>query len=134
MNLDIAWHNLSPSPAVEEDIRKRFDKLCTLCDDITSARISLDQPHHPNSRPHAYSVMLELRVPSTTLVVDHAATDEQRKHLHQLIHHTFDAARRQVQDYRRVRQGKIKRHSEPQPPPLNEPGDTDVSVDQENSY
>lgn len=130
MNLDIAWHNIPRSQAVEDDIQKRFEKLCTVCDDVTSARISLDQPHHPQKRPHAYSVVLELHVPNTTIVVDHAATDDQRENLHQLIHHTFNAARRQVQDYRRVRQGKVKRHSVPQPPQIDEPEDIPEDFDQ----
>ena len=130
MNLDIAWHNIPPSPAVEEDVRNRFEKLCRLCNDVTSARISLDQPHHPKKKPHAYSVMLELHVPNTTIVVDHAASDNERENLHQLIHHTFDAARRQVQDYRRVRQGKVKRHSRPGAPAADDFGDELKDTDQ----
>ena len=119
MDLDIAWHNMPPSDAVEADVRKRFAKLCTICTDVTSARISLDQPHHPQAKPHAYSVMLEIHVPNTTIVVDNSAGEELHRDLHQLIHHSFDAARRQVQDYRRIRQGKVKRHSAPAAPPLD---------------
>lgn len=130
MKLDIAWHNIPPSKSITDEVNNRFEKLRKLCDDIISARISLDQPHHPNKRPHAYSVMLELHVPNTTIVVDHARSEEQSENLHQLLHHTFDAARRQVRDYRRVRQGKVKRHSTPQPPPHEEANELDDNINE----
>ncbi len=118
MNLEIAWHNITPSPTVESDVNRRFEKLCTFCGEVTSARITLDQPHHPNARPHRFSVTLEVHLPHTTIMVDHACSEEEKADLHLLIHHTFDAARRRIQDYRRVRQGKVKRHSVPDAPPV----------------
>ncbi len=116
MKLDISWHNLERSDSVEADVQKRFEKLQQFCEDITGARISLDQPHHPDQKPRKYGVVLELHVPDSTIIVDHAGNSEVQGDLHQLVHHTFDAARRQVQDYSRIRQGKVKRHSKPVAP------------------
>ena len=116
MNLEIHWHNLAPSASVEDDVRKRLNKLEQFCSDITGARVVLDQPHHPDQRPRQFAVKLEIQVPNSTIVVDHAGKPGAQLDLHQLVHQSFDAARRQVQDYSRVRQGKVKRHSKPAPP------------------
>ncbi|MFK7912430.1 MAG: HPF/RaiA family ribosome-associated protein [Pseudomonadales bacterium] len=122
MSLEISWHNMAPSEAVEEDVRKRYAKLHHFCDDISSARVTLDQPHRhrSNERLRPFDVRMELQMPHKTIVVDRPAEPHIQLDLYLLVHHVFDAARRQIQDYKRIREGKVKRHSAPAAPPLNE--------------
>ena len=119
MDIQITWHNLDPSAAVEADIQQRFDKLMTFCDSVTAAHITLDRPNLNQSqtndqvsrRTQTYSVVMEIKVPDSDIVVSHTPNDERISHdLHRLIHHSFDAARRQLQDYVRIRRGKVKHH------------------------
>jgi len=42
--LRIAFHHLTPSAAIEENIRKRIDKLCLLCDRSTGCRVTVEAP------------------------------------------------------------------------------------------
>ena len=111
MNIQINWLDIAPSPALEDEIQKRFEKLQQFCDEITAAYISIDQIHRSHGRTHSYNVTLELHVPDTEIVVSHHPGGEATLHdLYLLLHRTFDTARRQLQDYVRIRQGKIKRH------------------------
>lgn len=117
MNIQINWLDIAPSPALEDEIQKRFEKLQQFCDEITAAYISIDQPHRSHRRVHSYNVTLELHVPNKKIVVSHHPGGEATLHdLYSLLHRTFDAARRQLQDYVRIRQGKVKQHV-PQPTP-----------------
>lgn len=113
--IDINWHNLEPSSTVEADIRKRFTKLHSYADDITKARISLDQPHHPSRKPHSFHVMLELHIPGTPIIAHqpptgHGPVDEALD-IYLLIHRVFDAAQRQLLDHNRLKQGRAKQHA-----------------------
>jgi ribosome-associated translation inhibitor RaiA len=119
MDIQITWHNIEPSESVEADIKQRFEKLVTFCDQITKAHITLDRPNLNNSqaneqisrRSHTFNVVLEIHVPDTEIVASHTPADERVKQdLHRLIHHAFDAARRQLQEYVRIRRGKVKHH------------------------
>lgn len=111
MDIQITWHHIEPSPALEADIRNRFAKLQKFCNEITSARISVDQPNHPHNRPHRFRVLLELQVPHSTIIAHDGGNDSNSHDVHKMVHQAFDAARRQVQDYVRIRQRKVKRHS-----------------------
>ncbi len=110
MELQIAWHAMSPSESVEEEARRRFEKLLTFFDQIHTARLSIDQSGSKTGQSHVFDVVLELHVPGREIVVSHSPQND-RHDLHRLVHHAFDAARRQLQDYNRIRQGKIKHHA-----------------------
>jgi hypothetical protein len=43
--LRIVFHNLTPSAAIDEDIRRRIDKLSLLCHRITGCRVTIEAPH-----------------------------------------------------------------------------------------
>ncbi|MFT7654857.1 MAG: ribosome-associated translation inhibitor RaiA [Limisphaerales bacterium] len=109
MTIRISWHNLEVSDAVEETILKHYEKLAQFCDTLTSARISLDRPNPSHGSNDQFAVLLELHVPGEPIVVSHNHTDSDHD-LYALLHHTFDAARRQLQDYVRIRRGKVKHH------------------------
>ena len=113
--IDIRWHNLEPSTAVESEIKKRFAKLLDYADDITTARISINQPHHPSRKPHAFQVLLEVHIPGTIVISQQPATTQgplqETLDIYLLIHHAFDAVRRQVLDHNRLQQGRSKQHA-----------------------
>lgn len=113
-NIAINWHNMGSSAAVEADVRKRYKKLLYCTNDITAARISIDQPHHPSHKPHAFRVLLELQIPGTSIISQQPTSDhgdvEKSLDVYALIHRAFDAARRQLLDHNRLRQGQSLRH------------------------
>ncbi len=112
MTIRISWHNLEPSPAVETAIEKHHQKLLQFSNLPTSARISIDRPNPTQGHHSPYKVMLELHLPGEPIVVSHTPP-EMDHDLYALLRHTFDAARRQLQDTVRIRRGKVKHHEHP---------------------
>ena len=119
MAIQISWHHLDPSPTVEAEISRHYDKLFQYCNDITSARISLDHSQKQGSL-HSYSITLEVKVPNKEIVVSHDPGGEAAHHdLHLLVHRSFESAARQLRDYNAIRHGKVKRHG-PKPSVTND--------------
>ncbi|MGD2128453.1 MAG: HPF/RaiA family ribosome-associated protein [Lysobacterales bacterium] len=114
--IQIVFHNLEPSPAIEAAIRERAEKLDRYCDGIMSCRVVVESPHKHQRHGKLYTVRIDVTVPNEELVVtrdpgeDHAHED-----VYVSIRDAFDAMRRRLEDYARQRRGQVKRHSMPQP-------------------
>lgn len=48
--LEIRFHNLEPSDALESAIRERAAKLDKLYDRLTSCRVAVERPHHQHRK------------------------------------------------------------------------------------
>lgn len=100
--LEIAFHGLQGTPALEEDIRKHVEKLEHHCKNLVSCRVTVE---HSNTkgRPHSHvSVHIQLGLPGRDLAVSHDPHHEKehRSHpdTHTAIRDAFRVAERQVQD------------------------------------
>lgn len=112
--LQLRFRNLEPSPAIEAAVRKHVDKLEHFDADITSCRVTIESPHKHQYKGKLYHVVVDVRVPGKEIVVSRAPDDQQaHEDAYVAIRDAFDAARRQVQDYVRIRRGKVKTHSPP---------------------
>ncbi len=109
----ITFHQLSPSEALEAQIRDRIDDLETLFDGIVNCRVSIDGPHR-HHQGGLYRVLIELGVPGDRIVVGHSS-DENAAHAdaHVAVRDAFRAARRQLEEYVRRRHGDVKSHAPP---------------------
>jgi ribosome-associated translation inhibitor RaiA len=67
--LQITFHNLPHSDALEEDVRGRVAKLEELFDRITGARVVIDSPHRNQAKGKTYAVRIEIALPGRELVV-----------------------------------------------------------------
>jgi ribosome-associated translation inhibitor RaiA len=67
--LQITFHNLPHSDAVEADVRGRVAKLEELFDRITGARVVIDSPHRNQAKGKTYAVRIEIALPGRELVV-----------------------------------------------------------------
>jgi putative sigma-54 modulation protein len=109
MALQIAFHGLSRSDAIEQYVRKRVAKLDTLADRITSCRVALEMPHRHAHRGGHYRVRVAVTRPGGEVVVsrspDAAKTYED---LYAVIGAAFDEIGRQLQDLIRRRREDVK--------------------------
>jgi ribosome-associated translation inhibitor RaiA len=109
--LQITFHAVPHSDAVEAEIRARAAELEHFYDHIIGCRVVVDAPHERHHQGMLYSVRVDLHVPEGEIVVgrerrfDHAHED-----VYVAIRDAFDAAVRQLEDYVRLRRGKVKRH------------------------
>jgi ribosomal subunit interface protein len=109
--LQITFHNMPASEALEMKIRGRADKLEKFSDSIIGCRVAIEVPHHHHAAGRHYLVRVEVTVPGEKLIArrepdaHHAYTD-----VYVAIRDAFDTARRQLEDYERRRRGQVKAH------------------------
>lgn len=112
--LQIRFHNLEPSDAVEANIRKHAERLERFCDQIISCRVTIDAPHKHHHQGNMYHVTVDVRTPGDESV---ASRGPAQHHAHEdvyvAIRDAFDAVQRQLQDRQRKIQGKVKAHDAP---------------------
>lgn len=111
--LQITWRNVQKSEALEAAIRAKVDKLGEFYDGILGCHVAVEKSHARHKKGNLYRIRLDIKVPNKEIVV---TRDPAAHHAHEdmyvSIRDTFDAARRQLQDYVRVRRGEVKRHDE----------------------
>jgi ribosomal subunit interface protein len=102
--LEISTRDVTLSPQIEAELRKRADKLERHFNRITSCRIALERPtgnHHHDGGP--YRVRVDVTVPGMELVAD-----KQAEEIFIAIRDAFDAADRQVEAFVERRRGFVK--------------------------
>jgi cold shock CspA family protein len=108
--LQISFHNMAPSAALEQRVREHWAKIERHHNGIVSARIVLEAAHR---QPHKSTlcVSISIGVPGRDIVVKR----EQR--LHETDHHAtwaineaFHAAARQLEDHAQKQRHEVKAH------------------------
>lgn len=112
--LEVVFHNMARSEAVEAAIRERASKLEQFADKIVSCRVTVDAPHKHHRQGKLFRVAIDVHIPGAHVV---ATRDPGENHAHEdayvAIRDAFDAARRQLQDRLRIERGKVKAHEGP---------------------
>jgi len=115
MPLEIRFHNMEPSEAIEAAIQKRVEKLEQLGEHIVSCRVTVDAPHRHHQQGNLFTVSVDVRLPGGEIIASH---DAGKNHAHEdayvALRDAFKAVRRRVQDFVRVQRGKTKTHSPPE--------------------
>jgi ribosomal subunit interface protein len=112
--LQISFHKLQHSDAIEAKIRERAEKLDKFYEYIMGCRVVVEAPHKHHQHGNLYHVRIYVTVPSGELVANrepdehHGYTD-----VYVAIRDAFDAMRRQLEDYARQRRGQTKVHEVP---------------------
>lgn len=131
--MQISFHNMETSPAVETRIREEVAKLETFYARIMSCRVVVETPRHHLQRGKIFNIRIDLTVPGGEIVVDHEPTlhrtakqtalertrksheiEGPYKDIYVAIRDAFKAARRRLQEYARKQNGIVKQH-EPTP-------------------
>lgn len=110
--LQLRWHGVDPSAAVEAHIRDDVSRLERVCDRITGCVVTVEAPsHHHRHAGAQYRVRIELSVPGGKLVV---GRDPRKTALHSDLYialkAAFREARRQLGDHLRRLDGRVKAH------------------------
>jgi ribosome-associated translation inhibitor RaiA len=110
--LQIAFHNLEPSEALERRVREQWAKLERRYDDIVSARIVIEAPH---KQPHksTLGISISIGVPGRDIHVKREQRlHETDDHATWAINEAFDAAARQLEDYAQKQRRDVKTHED----------------------
>jgi len=112
--LQIVFRNMNHSDAIASKIRERAKWLEGFCERIISCRVAVEAPHRHHRHGNLYRVRIDLRVPGEELVVSrNPELNGAYRDLQVVVHHTFEEARRQLEDYVRRRRREVKRDETP---------------------
>lgn len=116
-SLTISFRNLAPSPALETEVRRRFDKLTKLGRErLIACHVVISAPNRRRQQGKLYSVNLRLELPRGSLPVNrNPPLDHAHEDAHVAIHDAFDAALRRLSEFRRRLNGQIKTHAAKRP-------------------
>jgi ribosomal subunit interface protein len=111
---EITFHNLDNSPALEAEIRSRIDKLDRLYDRLVGVRVSIEALHNQHRTGNIHECHITLMVPGSDLVVSrkpHKAKEKyQNPDIYTAVRDAFQAAERQLKEYKEKQSGEVKRH------------------------
>lgn len=114
--LELSFHNIEPSDAVEAAVRERAEKLDALYPRLSSVRVHVEAEMKRHRRGNIYTLHIELGVPGKDLVVSKAPHRPKRKYadpdLYTCIREAFDAAERQLKDFKAQIGGAVKTHED----------------------
>jgi ribosomal subunit interface protein len=104
--LQITFHGMEASQAVEEAVRTKAAHLERFASDIMGCRAVVDwlQKHQHRGRP--FGVRIGLALPGHELVVDRVANED----IYVALRAAFDNMKRQLEDVVRLRRGNEKQH------------------------
>lgn len=114
--LEIRFHNLTPSVAVETAIRERVARLERLYPRLTSCRVAVEAPHRQHRKGNILSVHIDLGLPRGELAVTREPHKVRERYTHpdvyKALRDAFDAAERQLLDFKNRQRGEVKPHPE----------------------
>ena len=126
---DITYRNMAASQWLDGEIQKRTTKLATFCPDILSCKVLVEIPHRHHEQGNRFHIRIDITVPGEKIIagqapnlhvnpLDGEAARERRslktvvrKDALLALRQSFDAAKRQLCDYVRVRRYDVKSHT-----------------------
>ncbi len=108
--LQVSFHGLAHSGALEAYVRTRAEKLETFFARIVGCHVVLDAPHRAHSGGH-YGVRINLNVPGEEIAVTRTPEESvASEDPYAAVDRAFDQAGRRLEDYARRRRGDVKPH------------------------
>lgn len=111
-NTTIVFRDLDVSPSLQEDVLRHARKLERFALQITACHVTLsraEQRHHQGNR---YLVHARLTLPGVELEAGKTPSpNSAHEDPHRAVTDTFDALRRQLQDFVRKRRSRSKAHT-----------------------
>ncbi len=115
--LQITFHGIDHSDAVEERVRQKVGKLEQLCDRITSCRVVIESHHKNTSNLHhkgePFHIRLDVTLPGGELVVKRDPKDAHvNEDIFIALRDAFQAMERQVKEFVARQRGDVKAHAQ----------------------
>ena len=116
MQLQITFRNMDSSAALETRIRELVQKLQRFSNQIIKCQVVVEAPHHQHHEQGAlFDFQVDISVPGKEIVIGHTHTkNPAHTNAYVALRDAFRAARRQLQEYERMRRLEVKSHSRPQ--------------------
>jgi ribosome-associated translation inhibitor RaiA/cold shock CspA family protein len=115
--LQIVFHNLERSAAVEADIRERFVKLEKRYDRLVACRVSVEKLHRQHRTGNLFEVHIDMIVPGAELAVSKQPQRAKERYanpdVYVSVRDAFAAAERQLKRFKRQKREDLQPHDLP---------------------
>ncbi len=109
--LEIAFHQIEASEALEARIREKAKVLERFGGRITGCRVVIEKDHKAHTKGNLYAVKIHISMPGKELVVDRAHNkDHAHEDVYVALRDAFNAAVRQIETYTGSRRGSHTGH------------------------
>jgi hypothetical protein len=110
--VELKFHSMAPSPAVEEWVHAWATRLGRSYEDIERCAVVIDLPHRRRSHGNTFAVHIYITVPDRTIAISRdPGLDHEHENVYAAVADAFRAARRALQDRARIRRGDVKLHA-----------------------
>ena len=104
--LQIILRDIPPSDAIEADIKDRVEKLEQFYSQMIGCKVTVAIAGKHKHQGKLFNITLDISVPGSELVVNR----DMHEDVYVALRDTFDAAKRQLEDYGRRQRGETKTH------------------------
>jgi ribosomal subunit interface protein len=113
--LQIDFRGMETSDAMRRNIEQRVAKLERFSSQIIGCHVTIEQSERHHQKGNRYQMHVQVQLPGQDIYVSHDPARENRtaEDAYVVLRDTFDAVRRQLEDYERVRRGDVKHHEPP---------------------
>lgn len=114
--LQIVFHGLDPSPALEAGIREHATRLDHFHPHVMGGRVVVEAPHRHHRQGRRFVIRIELTVPEGVLVAGRTGgADPAHEDPAVALRDAFDDIRRELEDHARRTRLDVKTHAAPPP-------------------
>ena len=117
--VQIVFHEVAHSPALESLIREKAGKLETIFPRLMRCHVSIEQPHRHKQQGNPFNVRVTLHVPGGELVVNR----DHHEDLYVALRDAFDAVRRQLEEHAQKVRRAVKHPVNSQPESSKQTGE-----------
>ena len=111
--LEVTFHNMDHSDAVEANVRERAAKLERYFDRIVGCRVVVEAPHKHSRKGKIFEVRIDVSVPGKEIIVNrNGVNNHAHEDVYVAIRDAFNAAGRQLEDHARKIRGDVKTHEQ----------------------
>jgi ribosomal subunit interface protein len=108
--LQVTFHGVPHSDAIETHVRTCASKLQTFFDRMTSCRVVIEAPHKHKHSGRPYRIRIDLGVPQDEIVVSRDVGGDASEDVHAAIDEAFDEVGRRLQDHVKLHRPRQKHH------------------------
>jgi ribosome-associated translation inhibitor RaiA len=109
--LQLDFHNMHPSEAVEARVREKVARLNELCEQrLTGCNVVIQAPHKHQRKGQRYHIRIRLDVPGGELAVSHDPAPHAHEDINAAVRDAFEAAVRQLKEFLARQRGEVKAH------------------------
>jgi ribosomal subunit interface protein len=117
--VQIVFHEVAHSQALENLIREKAGKLETIFPRLMRCHVSIEQPHRHKQQGNPFNVRVTLHVPGGELVVNR----DHHEDVYVALRDAFDAVRRQLEEHAQKMRRAVKHAVNGEPASSIQPGE-----------